>query len=108
MKPGINLPQGTPTVLDGWARLVQMKVEKFWQIPAGMRVGGAENEAVVTFTVDRQGNLIEKPQVVKEADDPELGESGARAIELAAPLPPLPEDLKAFEQEVIYVFTLVE
>jgi len=106
MKPGINLPEGTPTMVDGWARLVQMKVEKFWQIPAGVRVGGAGNEAIVTFMVDRQGNLIEKPQVVKEADDLELGESGVRAIELAAPLPPLPEDLKAFEQEVIYVFKI--
>jgi TonB family protein len=107
MKTGITAPEGLPTVLDGWARLVQRKVEKFWQPPAGLRLD-VENQAVISFWVDRQGNLIGKPEIVKAAADAELGETGVRAILLAAPLPPLPEDFKGQEQQVIYVFTLVE
>jgi TonB family protein len=88
--------------------LVQVKVEKNWQVPAGLSLGDKGNQATVSFWVDRQGNLLAKPEVVKEAADRELGESGVRAIMLAAPLPPLPDDFKSMEQEVIYVFTLAE
>ena len=108
MKAGINLPEGTPTVLDGWARLVQMKVEKNWQIPAGLQLDGADKEAVVSFFVDRNGNLIGQPEIMKESSEPELAKSGVQAILLAAPLPPLPQDFPALEQQVIYVFSLAE
>ncbi len=108
MKDGINLPEGTPSVLDGWARLVQMKVEKNWIMPEGLRLDASGNQAVVSFWVDRQGNLLEQPKVVKPASDPALGESGVQAILNAVPLPPLPDDFKALEQEVLYGFTLAE
>jgi colicin import membrane protein len=107
MKTGITMPEGLPTVLDSWARAVQKKVEKFWQTPSGIDLKG-DNQALVSFWVDRQGNLVKKPEVVKAAGDAILGESGVRAIELAAPLPPLPVDFKEQQQEVIYTFTLAQ
>ena len=108
MKAGINLPEGTPTVLDAWARLVQMKVEKNWQIPSGLQLGGTRNEATVSFWVDKNGNLIGKPEIMKESSDPELAQSGMQAILLSVPLPPLPQDFPALEQQVIYVFSLAQ
>ncbi len=92
MKGGINMPEGTPTFLDGWAKMVQMKVEKIWQPPADVNVSGVDDKALVSFWVDREGNLIGKPEIMKHASDAQLGESGLRAILEVVPLPPLPED----------------
>jgi len=103
-------PRGTvqqlPSILDAWGRLVQRKVEKYWAVPSGIRITDAENEAVVSFWVDRSGHLIGEPTVVKNAVDESLAESGVRAIQLAEPLPPLPDDFPEPEQQVVYVFSL--
>ena len=107
-KTGISAGQGLPTTLGSWVLLVQSKVERFWQTPTGLRLNAAENEALVSFWVDRNGNLIGEPQVIKRASALELGESGVRAIRLAVPLPPLPDDFRAMEQEVVLRFTLAE
>ncbi|MBI4558385.1 MAG: TonB C-terminal domain-containing protein [Candidatus Hydrogenedentes bacterium] len=104
---GVTVKEGLPNELSAWARLVQRKVEKFWQPPAGIRLDIENNQAMISFWVDREGNLMGEPEIVKHASDEELGLSGARAIRLAAPLPPLPDDFKGTEQEVVYVFTLV-
>jgi hypothetical protein len=58
--------------------------------------------------VDRNGNLLGEPEVIKHASDPELGLSGCRAVKLAAPYSPLPDDYREPEQEVVYLFTLVK
>jgi len=50
--------------------------------------------------------LMGAPQIVKEAADPKLAASGVKAIQDAAPFPPLPEDYSELEQQVIYVFRL--
>ena len=98
--------QGQPTALGTWALLVQRKVERYWQVPEDLRLDSAENEALVSFWVDRNGNLIKDPIVSKPASAPELGESGIRAIRRAIPFPPLPDNFKAMEQEVVLGFQL--
>lgn len=108
MKAGINMPEGTPTALDGWARLVQIKVEKNWQVPDGLLLNGPEDNALVSFWVDRQGNLIGKPEIMKSASDAQLGESGVQAVLQSVPLPELPESYPGMEQQVIYNFTLAQ
>jgi len=104
---GITMKQKLPSVLDVWGRLVQRKVEKYWEVPPGIRLDLDNNEAEVAFWVGRDGDLLGEPQVVKHASDTALGESGVRAIKLSAPLPPLPEDYEEPEQQVVYVFALV-
>ena len=66
-----------------------------------------DDEALVSFWVDRSGNLMGPPEIVKHATNRSLGESGVRAIKLAAPLPPLPIEFAASEQQVVYAFGLV-
>lgn len=104
---GISMKQELPSALDAWGRRVQRKVEKYWQIPGGIRLDLDNNSATVSFGVGRRGNLIGEPEVVEDAGDPALGRSGVRAIKLAAPLPPLPDDYEATQQQVVYVFSLV-
>lgn len=101
------MKQELPSILDSWGRRVQHKVEKYYRVPPGVRLDLENNTAEVAFWVDRNGNLLGKPEVVREASDPALGVSGVRAIELAAPLPPLPEDFRQPEQQVIYEFRMV-
>jgi len=108
--PAIEGPRGTgiggvPGVLNAWAGLVQRKVLKVWQEPAGVRLAPGQNQVLVTFWVDRQGNIIGQPQVSQPAD-PLLDESGINAILAAAPLPPLPEDFPGMEQQVVFGFSL--
>lgn len=97
-----------PNILSGWGRLVQRKVEKFWQIPGGIQLNAANKEVHISFWVDRNGNLLGEPEIVKDAADPALGKSGLRAILAAIPLPPLPNEFLEKEQQVLYVFSLME
>lgn len=74
-------------------------------VPGGVKMDDEGAEAIISFWVDRNGNILGKPEVVKTPDKA-LADSGVRAIMLAAPLPPLPFDYKAEEQQVVYVFSL--
>ena len=103
-KPAISMREELPSVLDYWGRNVKRKVERYWTLPSGIRLDKAENEAVVVFWVDRRGNLTGLPTIAQAASDPALGESGVRAIRLAAPFPPLPDDYRESEVQVSYVF----
>ena len=105
IRTGPNGELGLPSVLSGWAHLVQIKVEKFWQPPTGLRVG-AGNQVMVLFMVDRLGNLTEEPEIVEPCGDVELAESGIKAIKQALPLPGLPDEFREAEVQVAYVFSL--
>ena len=106
-KTGVKTNQ-LPNILNAWGRNLQRKVEKVWAVPGGIKLDAKNSEAWVSFWVDRNGNLLGTPEIVKAAADPALGESGVQAILAAAPLPPLPIDYKEEEQQVIYVFSLVK
>jgi len=95
-----------PTELDVWGSLVQRKVERLWVVPGGIALDAEETTAEVSFVVDRDGNLVGDPIIIKHASDLRLGESGLRAILLAAPFPPLPESFARSQQRVVYGFSL--
>ena len=96
-----------PSELAYWARMVQRKVTKYWEVPGGIRIDPNNNQAKIAFWVDRQGNLIGKPEVVQHANDSALAQSGLRAVQLATPFPQLPDTYMEPEVQVIYTFTLV-
>jgi TonB family protein len=99
--------EGIPSELGGWVRLVQRKVERVWTTPGGVSMNADENTAVVTFFVDRNGNLMDEPIITQHASDPAIGESGLRAIKASAPFPPLPDGYPRMEQLVEYEFSLI-
>lgn len=107
-KTGIQMQQRLPTLLDVWGRLVMHKVNKFWAVPGGIKIDPENGEAVISFWVDRDGNVIGRPEIVTHASDKALGESGIRAILAATPLPPLPLEYEHEEQQVVYGFALVK
>jgi TonB family protein len=89
-------------VLDTWGALAKRKIESRWVAPGGVSL--ASNEALVSFWVDRGGNLLEEPQVLRHAADRSVGESAVRAIKLAAPFPPLPKQFTEPEVNVTIAF----
>ena len=105
-KSGISVQQEMPSVLLWWSRQVQRKVDRLWEEPGGIRLDAEDNQAVVSFWVNRAGRLLSDPEVIKHASEKAVGESGVRAIKLAAPFPPLPEAFEDTEQEVVITFTV--
>ena len=95
-----------PSELSYWARMVQRKVTRYWEVPGGIRIEPQNNQAKVSFFVDRKGNLIGEPVVIQHANDPALAQSGIRALKLSAPFPPLPDSYMEPDVEVAFTFTL--
>ena len=105
-KAGLALKEELPHILNFWARSVRKKVERQWAVPGGVQMNATATEATVSFWVNRAGQIMGEPEIVKHATDKRLGLSGVQAIKAAAPFPPLPEDYGAPEQEVVYMFRL--
>lgn len=106
VETGVTLEQQLPSELNSWGRLVKRKVEKNWVVPGGIRIDASNNEAVISFWVAKNGRLIGEPEILRHASDPSVALSGLRAVKLAAPYPPLPEEFRDPEQQVVYGFTL--
>lgn len=70
---------------------VRDKVANNWNPPAGMVASGKEVSAMVNFRIDRKGKVtasyVEEPSGTGVFD-----QAGLRAVALADPLPPLPQD----------------
>ncbi len=95
-----------PPELEWWARQVQRKIEDVWVVPSGIKIDNENNVAEVSFWINRNGELIDQPEVTKEASDPVLAESGVQAILLAAPFPRFPDSFDKDEQLIVYSFSL--
>lgn len=89
-----------------WAGRVQRKVEPVWRRPGGIPLDPVLATVVVTFTVDRDGNLLAEPVAMTPQSDPRLITSAINAIKMAVPLPPLPASISENEITVEYTFTL--
>ena len=100
--------ESLPHMLSGWARMVQRKVHGQWRKPSGIKITANDSQAHISFWVDRNGNLLGRPEIIKNATNPALGESGLRAIQAALPLPPLPNEFEGTEQQIVYVFSLTD
>ncbi len=103
-KSEVRMQQALPGPLAAWGRLIQIKVEKTWRLPGGVRIDPSDNEAVVSFWVSKTGQIIGTPEIVKNAADPMVGRSAVEAVREAAPFPPLPDNYADTEAHVIYTF----
>ena len=75
-KTGAAISNALPSALDGWSRLVQRKVERYWEVPGGVRVGPDGDEAVIAFWVDRQGSVNRTARDHQRGPGPDSGEVG--------------------------------
>ena len=103
--PGPAGPSNLPPGLAGWGRTLQMKVERLWVMPAGVAMS-PENYADIEFTVDRAGNILGEPRIVKEALDPAVALSGLHAIKTAKRMPPFPDSYTGPQITVMYRFSV--
>lgn len=105
--PGPAGPSNLPPGLAGWGRTLQMKVERLWVIPGGLAMS-PENYADIEFTVDRAGNVLGEPRIVKAALDPAVDLSGINAIKTAKKMPPFPDSYTGQQITVMYRFSLMQ
>jgi TonB family protein len=103
-KPSVAMSQALPIELSTWGGLVQRKVERLWNLPAGVRIDPVQNEAVISFWVARNGRLLGQPEVIKHAADPAVAASAIAAIKAAEPFPVLPDGYREPEVQVVYTF----
>lgn len=106
-KVGIETHEGEEGPLSWWSNQVQRLVERKWLSPEGVLIVPDHNAAQIKFTVNRKGELVGQPEVIKEASDPEVAKTGLKALLDSAPLPPLPEGYTENQHEVIITFRLV-
>ncbi|MBX7257717.1 MAG: TonB family protein [Candidatus Hydrogenedentes bacterium] len=106
--PGVNMGEGLPTILTTWGSLVQIKVQRIWEIPSSVLYGGGKNEVTISFWVNREGYVLGEPEIMKSVGDSELGVSAVKAIKAAVPLPPLPESYAEPEVQVVCTFVPTE
>ena len=103
--------EGLPSELASWIRMVQRKVERFWTVPSGISLDADVVVAEVSFIVDRDGNLLDEPFVLKHASDRRLGESGLAVIkyigsEVGGGFPHFPDGFRESQQSVVYQFRI--
>lgn len=106
--PGVNMGEGLPTILTTWGSLVQIKVQRLWEIPTSVLFAGTKNEVTISFWVNHEGYVLGEPEIVKSVGDPELGVSAVKAIKAAVPLPQLPESYGEPEVQVVCTFVPTE
>lgn len=74
-----------------YLQIVQRKIASFWEPPQGVQAQGGEVAAVVWFRIERDGR-VRMRYVEQESGSKFFDNSTLRALELALPFPPLPEE----------------
>jgi periplasmic protein TonB len=71
---------------------VREKIKAAWTYPSTAGVRGIEGEVVVEFRIAKDGHL-ESTAVRRSSGAPILDEYSMRAVQIAAPFPPVPDDV---------------
>jgi len=71
---------------------VREKIKAAWTYPSTAGERGIEGEVVVEFRIAKDGNL-ESTAVRRSSGVPILDEYSMRAVQIAAPFPPVPDDV---------------
>lgn len=104
-QPGLNIDTNAlPSELSYWGGSVKRKIERVWRAPEGIPLDPDNRYSVVAFIVTRNGRLRGEPRIVKIGPDARLAQSAIASIKASDPFPPLPDDWRGTEQEVIISF----
>jgi protein TonB len=74
-----------------YLQAVRDKIATHWNPPAGLVSGGKQVASMVNFRIDRRGK-ISASYVEEPSGNGVFDKAGLRAVALAEPLPPLPQD----------------
>ena len=78
----------SPEVAD-WMRRARIHVRRTWVVPPGFRQQSLAT--VVDIDLDRGGNVLGQPEIVKRSGNPWYDDGVLRSIQKASPLPAPPE-----------------
>lgn len=77
---------------QAYFRKVREKIKATWTYPSAAGERGIEGEVVVEFHIAKDGHL-ESAAVRRSSGAPILDEYSMRAVQIAAPFPPVPDDV---------------
>lgn len=86
---------------------IAARINKGWNPPRDKYFALKNNVVEIDFYVLKNGELY-RPNITSSSGDWELDQSGIQAIELAAPFPPLPPEIKVDRFKFIHRFLLKE
>lgn len=96
LSPRLSLPDrkaSDPAILKDFLRMISGRIEKSKRYPGWAMDAGLEGKVIVRFTILRDGELGERPLLVKSSGAEILDNAAIAAIKNAAPFPALPDSL---------------
>ncbi len=85
---------GAPHVESSWQTLLMRKLQQFKRYPSGAQARGEQGVALLAFSVDRDGRVLER-KIVRSSGHADLDNEVLAMIERAQPLPAFPRSMTA-------------
>lgn len=85
---------GAPHVERSWQTLLMRKLQQFKRYPSGAQARGEQGVAMLTFSVDRDGRVLDR-KIVRSSGHTDLDNEVLAMIERAQPLPAFPRSMTA-------------
>jgi periplasmic protein TonB len=83
---------GAPHVERSWETLLMRKLQQFKRYPSGAQARGEEGVAMLAFSVDRDGRVLDR-KIVRSSGHTDLDNEVLAMIERAQPLPAFPRSM---------------
>ena len=83
---------GAPHVERSWETLLMRKLQQFKRYPSGAQARGEEGVAMLAFSVDRDGRVLDR-KIVRSSGHTDLDNEVLAMIERAQPLPAFPHSM---------------
>jgi protein TonB len=87
---------GAPHVERSWQTLLMRKLQQFKRYPNGAQARGEQGVALLAFSVDRDGRVLNR-KIVRSSGHADLDNEVLAMIERAQPLPAFPHSMTANE-----------
>jgi len=83
---------GAPHVEPSWQTLLMRKLQQFKRYPSGAQARGEQGVAMLAFSVNRDGHVIES-KIVRSSGHADLDREVLAMVERAQPLPAFPRSM---------------
>ncbi|HEY7231915.1 MAG TPA: energy transducer TonB [Pseudolabrys sp.] len=90
---------GAPHVERSWETLLMRKLQQLKRYPSGAQARGEQGVAMLAFSVDRDGRVLDR-KIVRSSGHPDLDNEALAMIERAEPLPAFPRSMTQAQQSL--------
>jgi protein TonB len=84
---------GAPHIERSWETLLMRKLQQFKRYPSGAQARGEQGVALLAFSVDREGKVLDR-KIVRSSGHADLDNEVLAMIERAQPLPGFPASMR--------------